>query len=107
MVKQAPEKPSKPYPDFPLFPHATRRWAKKIRGKMIYFGPWDDPDAALAKYQLQRDDLYAGRVPRISEGLTVRDLINHFLTRQAAGGRCPRDQDEHLLRVSPLLCTPD
>ena len=82
-------KPSKPYPDFPLFAHATGRWAKKIRGRLVYFGPWADADAALAKYQLQRDDLYAGRTPRDTDGLTIRDLVNHFLTakeRQVEAG---------------------
>jgi hypothetical protein len=78
---RAGSKPAKPYPDFPLFPHATRRWAKKIRGKMHYFGPWDDADGALKKYQEQRDDLHAGRTPRVqADGFTVRDLLNHFLT---------------------------
>jgi integrase len=64
-----------------LFPHATRRWAKKIRGKLHYFGRWENAEAALKKYQDQRDDLHAGRTPRVQgDGLTVRDLLNRFLT---------------------------
>lgn len=74
-------KPTKPYPDFPLFPHATRRWAKKIKGKLHYFGPWEDADGALQKYLDERDALHAGRTPRPdADALTLASLANHFLT---------------------------
>jgi integrase len=79
--KANPSKPPKPYPDFPLYAHRTGRWAKRIRGKIHYFGPWRDPTAALDKYSRERDDLYAGRTPRAQgDGLTLRDLANRFLT---------------------------
>lgn len=70
-------KPAKPNPDFPLFPHATRRWAKKIRGKF----PWDDPEGALQKYLAEKDSLHAGLTPAdTGEGLTVFLLCAKFLT---------------------------
>lgn len=79
-----PERPKKPRPDFPLFPHATGRWAKKVKQRLVYFGKVaDDPDGkkALEKWLDQRDDLLAGRTPRIAgEGLTVMALLNTFLT---------------------------
>lgn len=43
------EKPSKPYATYPLYAHAKGSWAKKILGKVYYFGPWGDPQGALEK----------------------------------------------------------
>jgi integrase len=78
-----PARPSKPNPQFPLFPHATGYWAKKIRGKMHYFGPWADPDGALAKYLEQKDALHSGKKPRADlDALTVKQLVNHFLNHK-------------------------
>ena len=77
-------KPRKPRPDFPLFPHATGRWAKKVRGKFEYFGRIeDDPkgERALAEWLEQRDFLLAGRQRQVNRGaLTVAELANKFLS---------------------------
>lgn len=81
ITAEKPAKPAKPYEDFPLFAHASGRWAKKIRGKLQYFGKWaDGADAAFEKYQQQKDDLHAGKTPRAdTSALTVRDLAEDFL----------------------------
>jgi len=83
-AKRPRSKPDKPRADFPLFPHARGYWAKKVRGKLIYFGKIaDDPkgEAAIGQWLDQKDALLAGRTPRTHQGgLTVRDLANAFLT---------------------------
>ena len=71
----------KPFGDVPLYLHRTGQWAKKIRGRTIYFGA--DADSALRKYLELRDDLQAGRTPRgQGDGFSVRDLSNRFLTQK-------------------------
>jgi integrase len=88
------DRPKKPYPDFPLSPHPSGAWQKKILGKIHYFGRWakrvngklvridgDGWKEALDAYKAVADDLHAGRTPRVqSDGLTLADLCNRFLT---------------------------
>lgn len=88
----APAKPSKPYPEFLLFCHGSGQWAKKIRGKLFYFGVWSDPGAALKKYLEQEGALHTGRKPReATGGTTVKDIANAFLNHKQAllDGRTP------------------
>ena len=78
----------------PLLPHAAGVWAKKIRGKLRYFGPWSDPDGSLPKYRLQVDDLQAGRIPRPATlgDYTLDMLANEFLIEKKLKldkGVCP------------------
>ncbi|MHB8902144.1 MAG: tyrosine-type recombinase/integrase [Thermoguttaceae bacterium] len=64
------------------------RWAKKVRGRVVYFTNWrDDPKgvAALEQWLEQKDDLYAGREPRLkTDGdiLTVETLCFRFLAHK-------------------------
>ncbi len=81
-------KPEKPYKGFPLFAHASGQWAKKIRGKLVYFGVWATPDAALERFNREWPYLKDGRVPPpegvSQDGCTVRELCNDFLESKDA-----------------------
>ena len=58
---------------------------KRFAASIIDFGPWFDPDTALQKCLDQKDDLFAGRTPRVSgDGLTVAELCYQFLAERAA-----------------------
>lgn len=81
-------KVKKPYPEYPLFAHASNQWAKKIKGRMWYFGTLDDHVAALDKYNEQVHDIQAGRDPRRTKKqlsaaeLSVYDMCNLYMIRQ-------------------------
>ncbi|BBO33452.1 hypothetical protein [Lacipirellula parvula] len=76
-------KPSKPYASYPLYAHAGGVWAKKILGKVHYFGPWSDPQGALESYLEKRDYLHGGlEPPTIAE--SVGELIESFLDHKRA-----------------------
>ena len=90
---------AKPYKDFPLFKHRNGQWAKKVRGKLIYFGV--DHKEALDLWLKQKDDLLAGRTPRDAKNgeLTVKALCDLFCeyidNRVKTGERSKRLFDDY------------
>lgn len=97
---------------FPLSKHSGRGlWFKKVHGRFHYFGRVaDDPtgEKALAKWLAEKDDLLAGRKPRVSGGrLTVEDACNHFLDHleeQVANGSVASRWYEDNKRSLSLFC---
>lgn len=79
--KKKAKKPRKPK-GFPLTPNGNGQWSKKIKGKVHYFGPWADPDGALARYLEAAANLAAGRPAKSAAQtkLTIRELANEFLS---------------------------
>jgi len=63
-----------------LFRHQNGQYAKKIRGKLYYFGT-NEADA-LKRYWAERDDLQAGRHPqRVSGDVTVEYMVDAYIVR--------------------------
>jgi integrase len=110
--RKSTAKAQKPREDFPLFPHARGYWAKKVRGRLIYFGKIaDDLEGARAvgKWLDEKDALLAGRTPRVhqQDGLTVEDLCDHFLNAKRSlitGGEITqRTFDEYFATCERLV----
>ena len=93
-------KPQKPYPEFPLFPHANGQWAKKIEGRMTYFGPWADWQAALKKYHATLDAPPNSLKTCVKKYLESRDLV-----RQSGeiSDRHYKDMDRTLASLSETI----
>lgn len=64
-----PSKPNKPSKNFPLFAHAAGQWAKKVNGKLYYFGIWDKPQDALQKWNQRKAAIING---------TYRKVVSHL-----------------------------
>jgi len=80
-AKKRRKKPGKPYAEFPLYAHSGGVWAKRIRGKEHYFGPWSDPNGALDRYLKDRDFLFAGQAPP-QESCTLDEMVNRYIDAQ-------------------------
>ena len=77
------EKPKKPSKKYPLFAHSNGHRAKKIRGKLHYFGPLDNPKTARANHEEHHARVTLGEGPEVKGGLTLKELIVRFtLTQQ-------------------------
>ena len=96
----------KPRPDFPLFPHASGRWCKKVKGKFRYFGRVaDDPKgkAALDLWLNQKDALLAGREPRAASDADValKDVCNAFVSHKRPSWKLASLPSEAMANTSP------
>lgn len=111
LARQSSVKPDKPYPDFPLYAHASGRWAKKIKGRTLFFGQWADWQSALERFQYENDYLQQGKTPppRNQTALTVGELVNGMLehreTKVSSGEMSQRTWDDYKRSGEMLIAT--
>ena len=81
MTDSTKTKAKKPYPDYPLTPHPRGYWVKKIKGRTHYFGPIENPQAALEKWLAEKDYLLAELEPPRGDGLTFNEGAQLYVDR--------------------------
>jgi integrase len=100
-------KQPKPKAKHSLWWHPRGGWAKRILGKVYYYGR--DEAAAVAKYNHDRPHREAGREPPSMDvgGLTVTEVANKFLhakrQRVESGELTPRMWDEYRLACARMV----
>lgn len=89
-------KPRKPYRNYPLTAHPNGQWCKRIRGRLVYFGPWGDPQAAIERYRQEFPILIAGGTVERCETLqtVVAAFLNRSQGRVATGDLTERSFDD-------------
>lgn len=92
----------------PLFLHRNNQWAKKVRGRLRYFG--SDLDAALARWAEEKDHLLAGLEPppRKSGKPSLSELANLYLAdcrSKAKSGEVRNDQPNRVEAVLGIAIT--
>lgn len=68
---------------FPLYRHKSGKFAKKVKGKTLYFGQWSDPASALLEYE-NRVLGSTPEKPRAPKLLTVWEACQLFLASKEA-----------------------
>lgn len=86
--------------------HRNGQWCKKIAGKLHYFGPWDDPEGAVARYRKHSADLHQGidapTSPSSGE-ITIEGLANAYLAHREPDVISSRERtdDRHDTAIGP------
>lgn len=77
-------KPTKPYPTFPLTPHARGGWVKRYKGR-VYSIPCPNPKQALERWHQMARDIDAGlplRATEPPEVARVSSIFDRYMTER-------------------------
>jgi hypothetical protein len=80
-------------------PHNNGQWAKKVKGKLYYFGCWDNPDAALREWTRYTFETIAGES---RDQAAVDRVMGHTDNSMSVNYR-HRISDERLQHVNDFV----